>query len=464
MANFHISEDGNPRACRAQPGNCKLSKDAPHYNSKEEASAAYEKQQEAQVPVAQSGASKSSKPEVALDKDLPEGAENLPDLPDGRSFVTAFNERFSDLREWQKETGKERPAEMFKDMDSLLDDEVYALHEESRQLITADQYREATGIQTSSDYVVQVYTKQGTKWGRECYCDDYSEHEENCSYENVQRMQEHRNHVIEMNDEDDASYANFYFDGGITKEQGDEFLSERSKLLKLQADANKLEKMKSGQLTPWAAIKDPNADAQAGAANLGYNGVVIRAKRDKANAEAAVQSNKVIAEVSSKIKSGKVTAEDLNGLRLSAYERKRIVENGEALISRRAEAEKFREMLSEAEALTDGPVKEYLIGDRGSFNYETTEQQGRRKVKVKKVGQYGSRLGSDAESAESSLKFVEASSARDIALISKPKADNDAAIERYKETVKELPILRSQAWAADWYGDPQELPPVPKDF
>ena len=45
MAKYHISEDGNPRACRAKPGNCRFGEDNAHYSTKEEARAAYEASQ-----------------------------------------------------------------------------------------------------------------------------------------------------------------------------------------------------------------------------------------------------------------------------------------------------------------------------------------------------------------------------------------------------------------------------------
>lgn len=42
MARYHLSADGAPRSCRAEPGNCPLGKDLPHYSSRKEAAEAYE--------------------------------------------------------------------------------------------------------------------------------------------------------------------------------------------------------------------------------------------------------------------------------------------------------------------------------------------------------------------------------------------------------------------------------------
>lgn len=42
MSKFHISPDGEPRSCSAQPGNCKYGADYPHFNDKQDARKAYE--------------------------------------------------------------------------------------------------------------------------------------------------------------------------------------------------------------------------------------------------------------------------------------------------------------------------------------------------------------------------------------------------------------------------------------
>lgn len=42
MAIYHLSADGTPRSCKAEPGNCPLGKDLPHYSSRHEAAEAYE--------------------------------------------------------------------------------------------------------------------------------------------------------------------------------------------------------------------------------------------------------------------------------------------------------------------------------------------------------------------------------------------------------------------------------------
>lgn len=49
MAKYHISEDGVPRPCSAQSGNCPVAPDAPHFNTRVEAQAAYEAMQEASI-------------------------------------------------------------------------------------------------------------------------------------------------------------------------------------------------------------------------------------------------------------------------------------------------------------------------------------------------------------------------------------------------------------------------------
>lgn len=45
MAKFHVSADGNARACKASKGNCPLAADINHYDTADEARAGYEKLQ-----------------------------------------------------------------------------------------------------------------------------------------------------------------------------------------------------------------------------------------------------------------------------------------------------------------------------------------------------------------------------------------------------------------------------------
>lgn len=45
MVKFHISDDGNPRACKAQVGKCPIGEEAPHFETKENARAYYEDSQ-----------------------------------------------------------------------------------------------------------------------------------------------------------------------------------------------------------------------------------------------------------------------------------------------------------------------------------------------------------------------------------------------------------------------------------
>lgn len=49
MAKYHLSEDGNPRVCTAQDGNCPLGKDEPHFHTKIAARAAYEASLDAEL-------------------------------------------------------------------------------------------------------------------------------------------------------------------------------------------------------------------------------------------------------------------------------------------------------------------------------------------------------------------------------------------------------------------------------
>jgi hypothetical protein len=98
MAKFHVSADGNPRACKASKGNCPLAADINHYETPEEARAGYEKLQKFR---ANRGITRSTQdtrmaklPEVKGIKYEPESnGEGASDAGIKYSSIEAFRER-----------------------------------------------------------------------------------------------------------------------------------------------------------------------------------------------------------------------------------------------------------------------------------------------------------------------------------------------------------------------------------
>jgi hypothetical protein len=48
--------------------------------------------------------------------------------------------------------------------------------------------------------------------------------------------------------------------------------------------------------------------------------------------------------------------------------------------------------------------------------------------------------------------------------VSKKKEANDSVIKNYNDAKTSIADVRSEAWGEGWYGDPRELPEIPKDF
>jgi hypothetical protein len=48
--------------------------------------------------------------------------------------------------------------------------------------------------------------------------------------------------------------------------------------------------------------------------------------------------------------------------------------------------------------------------------------------------------------------------------VSKKKEANDRVIKNYEDAKTAIADSRHAAWEEGWYGDPRELPEIPKDF
>lgn len=99
MTKFHISDDGNPRACKASKDNCPISADINHYDTAEEARTGYEKLQKFQ---ANRTHTRASSQETRMEK-LPEvkGVEYESDF-NGEEGVSDAGVKFSSFGAFRK--------------------------------------------------------------------------------------------------------------------------------------------------------------------------------------------------------------------------------------------------------------------------------------------------------------------------------------------------------------------------
>jgi hypothetical protein len=452
---FHVNpETGNPNKCTAKKA-CPFGGDDKHYFSKEAAHEAFEKEQGQQI-------ASVSKPSKIL-KDLPPLARNLPPLADGRSFAQAWTDRFEDLNEFKRKNNNASPRTLIPSEDTLLDAPVNAIRDRGMSLISATQYEaeEENGVFSEGiqgDYVVAIYTRQGGG-NRECWCDDYDNHEDYCLSANNEELTNHPNYLSDSDDDFDSTYATFYFDAGIKKNQVDDFQDRVSAMRRLASDEAILEATKNGDCTPWGALAGGSAKMSQ------YTSAKQRIEYYSKGAKEAELSNAKIESGIKKVYAGTITEQDAADMGVNIHRRVMLVRESKALIAAQKKLDAVLEIQKSAEDLPEGhPLREWAIGAREERSYQTTEKKGRRNVTVTKRYTPKPRLMDDVESEQRGVDNAKRSIDSSLSDVLKKKEINEKTIESHKKEVESLTELRSAAWEEGWYADPRLIPEIPKDF
>lgn len=450
---FHVNPaTGNPNKCTATKS-CPFGGDEKHYFSKEAAHAAFEKDQGAQVQ-------SLTKPSKVL-KDLPPIAQSLPNLPDGRSFSQAWVDKFQNLADFKKKHGDISPRTLIPEPDSLLDEPVVAIRERGQSLLTKGQYiadggNNPDGI--TGDYVVSVSARQGGG-NRECYCDDYENHDSGCLEVNNEELVAHPNYLSDADDDYDSTYATFYYDAGITPKQVEDYEVKADTMRKLAYDDLILEGAKSGEMTPWGALAGLHGEIQS------YKSKKNRLVTHEKDAKTAEESNAKIDSGMKKIYSGKITEAEAAEMGVSIYRRAALVRESKDLVVAQKKLDAVLAIQKSAEDLPeDHPLRQWAIGAREERAYKATEKQGRRNVTVTKRYTPKPRLQDDIDSEQRGVDNSKSSINSSITDSLKKKETNDKVIKNYEEAKDAISDSRSAAWSEGWYGDPRELPEIPKDF
>lgn len=450
---FHVNPaTGNPNKCTATKS-CPFGGDDKHYFSKEAAHAAFEKDQGPQVK-------SLSKPSKLL-KDLPPLASNLPALPDGRSFAQAWTDKFQDLTNFKTKNGDTPIRNLIPEPDSLLSQKVYAIRDRGQSLMTKDEYIADGGNYPEGikgDYVVCVSTRQGGG-NRECWCDDEENHDSGCLSANNEELVDHPDYLSDKDDDYDSTYANFYYSAGITKKQIDEHEAKVNTLRRLALEELTLEGAKSGELTPWAALAGTYADGQK------YRGLKQRLVSHEKDAKGAEEANAKFAAGMKKINSGTITADEASAMGVNRYRVAALVSESKALVQAQKKLDAVMEIQKSAEALPDDhPLRQWAIGAREERTYQTTEKKGRRNVTVTKKYTPKPRLMDDIESEERGVNNAKRSIDSMLTDAIKTKEAHDRVIKNAADARDSIADARQAAWSEGWYGDPRELPQIPKDF
>lgn len=486
---YHIS-DGEPKRCQAGTEPCPKGDSAPHFEGSleeatkwaEEVNAAeaggvFSSQNTSVRSADNADTADTTEPSAALYGDGLEqwDLDSIPAYKDGTPFVKRWNEHFSELAEWEKENGREYnppvDSERLQRPDALLGGEApVAMRDRGSQFITVpeegednpmdlpDSITEDPSLQGKVIY--EVHTRQGGG-NRECYCDDPNGdglHEDHCIALDNEILQDHPLYITDEDDDLDTTYATFYYRTEGTEEQFRQHRKNEEKAGRFNSLSRDLKLVRENKLAPWTALADKSSKPQYSPGSLSAAGEQLqKSKQDKDK----------LTEYISKVDSGDVVEGDIQGVPTPRnFSESRVLENVRSFQDAKEKFEKIDGAYSEAEQLPEGHLKEYLLGDRGTGSYNTTEKQGRRKVTVRKTYQRGSLLGKELESEK---KRLESASNH---LRTSPWMDDIRKQEtRKKEEIvsgvaryKELDENRKASWAHGWPDDSKPMPPIPMNY
>lgn len=319
----------------------------------------------------------------------------------------------------------------------------------------------------SGDYVVIISARQGGG-NRECWCDNlgenYDEHDEDCLQQNNEKISQHPNYITDYDDYGDPTYNYFIFDNGITEKQINHFKAREKSYSQLVQLTNEKEKVEKGEAPVWF-INDPESYnknfSEYSQAKKSYELTVNAIKKEEGKKGVALT-------IVNKLNNNNINDITLDELGKFNNFRKRYSEydlqNLKGNVEKIENYNKLAKAYKEAEALDDNsPLKQHLLGDRGTGTYTTTEKRGRKNVQVKKTYEKGSILGKEVELA----KRLAESAKRSLKEFSEPfQKTLDEYYENFNSLQDQHNLLneaRNKVWAAGWKYD-VPVPDVPTGF
>lgn len=464
---FHVNPDtGRTGKCDAKI-QCRfgLSQEE-HFETREEAQDAFEKDQGSQIG--------SSKKKSKIEEKLSGTDMDTSSIPDinGIPFATIWKKKFKKLDDYKSgkiKIGASSP-------DDLLDEPVNPMRERGSYFESRKDFIEEQGdyftLNPETEYIVVVSARQGGG-NRECYCElDYGEsnpqHEEYCLNGNNEEIASHPNFLTDVDDDFDSTYNHFYFDNGITQKDINEVEENKKEALEISSLETLRNKIKKGEMPAWVI----NAKEEELSAFSTYSQTKQSVENNRDRAVKAQAELRNLNKINENFETKGLTNEDINEFnklsdsfkyqnQLSVYD-KSDVNN---YFTKKKEYENISQVKKDAEALEDGsPLKEHLLGDRGTKSYKTTEGKGRGKKRVTKTYKLGSRLGKEEEEAKD---LFERSSVRYNNVkekINKQINERKSTVDEYVENKNSLNKLRNEAWATGWVGDKSKIPAPPEDF
>lgn len=437
---YHVNkETGEAGKCSATKGKCPFGGSADHFTSPEAARHAYE----------QSQSTFESKPKFDLSTLAPHWEAQLPE-PVQRKIEKRVNEisaREGELRE----LGPSDPLD-------YLTPRTGAIRERGVWLVNTS---ELDDYQGSEDFLIAIHSRQGGG-NRECYCDDYDDHEDGCLAVNNDELESHPQFEFYEDDEFDSTYTTHYFRSGLTAY--DVAQLERRKLLNNEI-SNELELRKlvnGGHLPPWAILGDGKAYQEyvRAKSNYSYTSKAAKEAQDTlAKVKPAIDSIRNMQPLTDEQK------QELEPLVRRGYDKgsgffnsyRDLLEKNETLRAAQARHD-------QAEKLPPGELRDYLIGDRGTGTYEATEMRGRRKVQVKKSYQRGTLLGKELEYAKGQAAYSQKQFKEKLKELNEKSKELKEKAERGLRDQEELEKKRKKAWSSGWPGLMRDVPEIKESF
>jgi len=463
---FHVNpETGRTGQCSAKI-KCKfnLSKEE-HFETREEAQKAFESSQGNQI------ASARKKSVVSVLEGTTIDASNIPDI-NGVPFTKAWKEKFKKLTDYN--SGKLKIENSYPE--SLLSESVNAVRERGSYFEPKEDFIKEHGdsftLDPKTEYLVVVSARQGGG-NRDCYCElDYGEsnpqHEEYCLAENNEEISYHPDFLTDVDDDFDSTYNYFYFDNGITRKDVEKVQKDTEKAFEI----NQLERLKSsikkGENPAWAI----NASEDEVKVIEDYKQSQRRFEYKRTDVVKAQEELKELNKIQKSISNGKLKEEDIKTIEnlvgrfnyrehLSTYDKSSF--NG--YLEAKKKVEDLNVMKQEAFSLKeDSPLRKFLLEDRGSFSYNTTEGKGRSKRTVLKTVHKGSLFDQEMKEAQGNVKSYKDGHDKVVNKVNELVKERKSKVDDYVNEKDKVNKLRNTAWSVGWPGNKKDVPAPPESF
>ena len=445
---FHVNtKTGKASKCSATQGKCPFGNVSEHFTSVEAARSSFEKTQEIFTP----------KKKLDLLTSMPEWHGKLPAIVEAK-IAKKINEDLQFLDDVESgviETKYNHP-------EAFLSPPIYAIRDRGTFFVNEHDNDDELVTVPEGEYLIAIHARQGAG-NRECYCDDDSNHDGGCLSENNDAMADHPQYFQDHDNEYDATYSTFYFRAGTTKADIEKYDEQRT----LKSKANHISVLKgsitSGQVTPWSILVTDHAsiDAYSGAKSK-LAGLAKSIASSKANVITADAGLDAIA------KGSKLTEAESDQVAFAAgysrYQVKSFTTDLQGLRTNETNLLQAKARFTQAEALPDGELKDYLLGDRGTSSYQSPVTKGRRKSYVTKTYQRGTLLGKELDDNQNrNNQAVKSMQSRVDKLKEFRKLNNDN-VETFDTLNNQLNGLRVKAWSSGWPGLFRDIPAIPESF